>query len=121
MPNLTVIEADALTVDYRTLLPTETRQFRLVANLPYYISTAVLQRLIEFADVFSDLTLMFQQEVVERLLAPPRTSERGFLTVFAEMYFTAEKLFDVPAGAPFGRAQSYECGRSAPSASAAVA
>lgn len=97
--NLTVIEADALSVNYREFLSNDSAPLRLVANLPYYISTAILQRLIEFANVFSDLTLMFQKEVVERIIAQPRNRERGFLTVFVEMYFRAEKLFDVPPSA----------------------
>ncbi len=69
---------------------------KLVANLPYYISTAILQTLIEQKDCFSELILMFQREVVERITAKVGNSERGFLTVMTEAYLTAEKLFDVP-------------------------
>lgn len=93
--DLSVVEADALTIDFRQLLPADERS-RLVANLPYYISTAILQRLIEFRDCFSDLTLMFQLEVVERITARPGSSDRGYLTVLVEAYFDSRKLFDVP-------------------------
>jgi len=97
--NFSVIEADALTVNYRNLLPTDGSHLRLVANLPYNISTAILQRLIEFRGCFSDLTLMFQLEVVERIIAPPGSSNRGFLTVTVEIFFDSQKLFDVPPSA----------------------
>ena len=69
---------------------------KLVANLPYYISTAILQRLSEQRHLFSELVLMFQREVVERITAKPGNSERGYLTVIVEASFDVEKLFDVP-------------------------
>jgi 16S rRNA (adenine1518-N6/adenine1519-N6)-dimethyltransferase len=96
--DLSVIEADALTIDFRELAPMGAN-LRLVANLPYYISTAILQQLIEFRECFADLTLMFQWEVVERITAPPGSSERGFLTVLVEAYLDSQKLFDVPSSA----------------------
>jgi 16S rRNA (adenine1518-N6/adenine1519-N6)-dimethyltransferase len=98
-PNFTVIEADALSVDFRELMPAADGKLRLVANLPYYISTAILQRLIEFRDSFTDFTLMFQLEVVERITASPGSSERGFLTVMVEAYMESTKLFDIPPSA----------------------
>jgi 16S rRNA (adenine1518-N6/adenine1519-N6)-dimethyltransferase len=72
---------------------------KLVANLPYYISTAILQRLADQRRLFSGLVLMFQREVVERIKAGPGNSERGYLTVIVEACFEVEKLFDVPPAA----------------------
>jgi 16S rRNA (adenine1518-N6/adenine1519-N6)-dimethyltransferase len=98
--NFSVIEADANVVNFSELCPHKDKSVRvpmkLVANLPYYISTAILQRLIEQRNVFSRMVLMFQKEVVERITAPPGNSDRGFLTVLVEAYLVAEKLFDVP-------------------------
>jgi len=68
---------------------------RVVANLPYNIATAVLQRLIEQRACLTELILMLQREVVERIIAPPASSERGYLSVFVEAYCETEKLFDV--------------------------
>lgn len=96
--NFAVVEDDALTIDFRSL-SSPGYKLRLIANLPYNISTAVLQRLFEFPDVFSDCVLMFQREVVERITARPGTKERGYLTVLTEAYFSVEYLFDVPPGA----------------------
>ena len=97
--NFRVIEADALNTDFRELLPKNGDKMRLVANLPYYISTAILQRLIEFRDCFSDMTLMFQLEVADRITAKAGTSDRGFLTVMVEAYFETVKLFELPPSA----------------------
>lgn len=96
--NFKLIEEDALKINFTELTKTENQRpkTKLVANLPYYISTAILQKLTEQREVFSELILMFQREVVERITAEPGTKERGFLTVLVEAFFHAEKLFDVP-------------------------
>jgi 16S rRNA (adenine1518-N6/adenine1519-N6)-dimethyltransferase len=92
--NLKLVEADALTTDFRNAIePAQTA--RVVANLPYNIATAILQRLIEQRACISEMTLMLQREVVDRITAEPGSSERGYLSVLAEAYCEAEKLFDV--------------------------
>lgn len=93
-----VIEADALGVDFcEAVAPAASA--RVVANLPYNISTAILQRLIAQRRCLPELILMLQREVVERITAPPGTPERGFLSVLVQAYCEAEALFDVPPGA----------------------
>lgn len=100
-PNFRVIEQDALTVDLGRLLSENmsVSKAKLVANLPYYISTPILQHLAEQRDQLSELVLMFQREVVDRLAARPGSSDRGFLTVLTESAFDIERLFDVPPAA----------------------
>ncbi len=118
--NFHLIEEDALKIDFRQLSVIPDSRFqipdsktkdqrpktkdqntkcKLVANLPYYISTAILQKLIEQKDVFSEMILMFQREVVERITAKAGNSERGFLSVLAQAHLETEKLFDVPPSA----------------------
>jgi len=92
--NLTVIEADALTTDFCELIQPAVKT-RVVANLPYNIATAILQRLIEQRQCIADMTLMLQREVVDRLTAQAGSSERGYLSVYVEAYCEIEKLFDV--------------------------
>ena len=90
--------ADALTTDFcAEILPAPNA--RLVANLPYNISTAILQRLIAQRACLQEMVVMLQREVVERLLAPAGTTDRGFISVLVEAYCEAEKLFDVAPGA----------------------
>lgn len=96
--NLKLIKADALQIDFNELLDEQGRN-KLVANLPYYISTAILQKLIVQRSKFDLMILMFQKEVAERLMAKAGSSERGFLTVLADVFLHVEKLFDVPPSA----------------------
>jgi 16S rRNA (adenine1518-N6/adenine1519-N6)-dimethyltransferase len=96
--NFRLVEADALAVDFCELIaPANTA--RVVANLPYYISTPILQCLIEQRRCLREMTLMLQREVVERIAAQPGGKEYGFLSVLAQFYCEVEKLFDVPPGA----------------------
>ncbi|HYE75499.1 MAG TPA: rRNA adenine dimethyltransferase family protein, partial [Blastocatellia bacterium] len=69
-PNFRLIEADALTVNFCELI-TPATSVRVVANLPYYISTPILQRLIDHRACLTEMTLMLQREVVERITAKP--------------------------------------------------
>jgi len=97
-PNFKLVLADALTTDFcREISPA--RSARLVANLPYNISTAILQHLITQRACLGEMVVMLQKEVVERVLAPAGTSDRGFISVLVEAYCEAEKLFDVAPGA----------------------
>lgn len=98
--NFKLIAADALKIDFAEFKSSDSNlKIKLVANLPYYISTAILQKLIEQREVFSEMILMFQREVVERITAKIGNAERGFLTVLTEAYLESEKLFDVPPSA----------------------
>jgi 16S rRNA (adenine1518-N6/adenine1519-N6)-dimethyltransferase len=83
-----------LSVDFEQILGPDVKA-KLVANLPYNISTPILQRLIDQRKVFSRLILMFQREVVERITATPGGKQRGFLSVLVEDAFNVERLFDV--------------------------
>ncbi|HXI61056.1 MAG TPA: 16S rRNA (adenine(1518)-N(6)/adenine(1519)-N(6))-dimethyltransferase RsmA [Pyrinomonadaceae bacterium] len=92
--NFELIEADALTVDFCSAIQ-PAPSARVVANLPYNIATAILQRLIEQRHCLTDMTLMLQREVVDRITAAAGSSDRGYLSVFVEAYCQTEKLFDV--------------------------
>ena len=89
-----LVEADALALDFcAAILPAQ--KARVVANLPYNISTAILQRLFEQRRCLTEMILMLQREVVERVTAAPGTGERGYLSVLTEAYCEARPLFDV--------------------------
>ncbi|RMG04826.1 MAG: ribosomal RNA small subunit methyltransferase A [Acidobacteria bacterium] len=94
-----LIVDDALKIDFKDLLDETQERAKLVANLPYYISTAILQRLILQRNCFDFMVLMFQKEVADRLVAEAGSSGRGYLTVLAETFLQIERLFDVPPSA----------------------
>ena len=92
--NFKLIQKDALAIDFcEAICPAS--QARVVANLPYNVATAILQRLIEQRHCLTELVVMLQKEVVDRITAPPGTAERGYLSVFAQTYCEVEKLFEV--------------------------
>lgn len=93
--NLTIVEADALSTDFCSMIE-PAASARVVANLPYNIATATLQRLIEQRHCLREMILMLQREVVDRMTAEAGSSERGYLSVQVEAYCEAEQLFDVP-------------------------
>jgi len=96
-PNFNLIQNDALVANFCDAIRPAT-QARVVANLPYNVATAILQRLIEQRQCLTELVVMLQREVVDRITAPPGTSERGYLSVFVQAYCEVENLFDVAPG-----------------------
>lgn len=95
--NFKLVQSDALVTDIcEVILPAT--QARLVANLPYNVATAILQRLIEQRHCLTEMVVMLQRQVVERITAPPGSAERGYLSVFVQAYCETEKLFDVAPG-----------------------
>ena len=89
---LHLIEADALKIEPRDLGEAPRR---IVANLPYNVSTALLVRWLHAANDIADMVLMFQKEVVDRLVAMPRTKDYGRLSVLAQHVCEVRRLFDV--------------------------
>lgn len=93
---LEVIEADALKFDFSSL---GSGPIRIVANLPYNISTRLVLGWLKMGTRFEALTLMFQKEVANRLTAPPGDGDYGRLSVVVQWLAETEQLFDVPARA----------------------
>ncbi len=93
---LEVIQGDALAIDSAAL---GSSPRRIVANLPYNVSTALLIRWLHAASSITDMVLMFQKEVVDRLVAAPRSKDYGRLSVLAQHVCDVSRLFDVPPSA----------------------
>ncbi|HSD10899.1 MAG TPA: 16S rRNA (adenine(1518)-N(6)/adenine(1519)-N(6))-dimethyltransferase RsmA [Candidatus Binatia bacterium] len=96
-PNVHVVAADALAVDYSKLLANRRRAVA-VGNLPYSVGSQILLRLIEFRASFERLVLMLQREVAERLIAKPGTKAYGVLTVWTALHGEAEIVLRVSRG-----------------------
>ncbi|EHL98223.1 dimethyladenosine transferase [Acetobacteraceae bacterium AT-5844] len=94
---LTVVEGDAMKVDTLSLLPAGPR--RVVANLPYNVGTPLLIGWLKEAALFESLTLMFQQEVAERIVAAPDTEAYGRLSVLAQWRCSCRMAMRLPPGA----------------------
>jgi 16S rRNA (adenine1518-N6/adenine1519-N6)-dimethyltransferase len=115
-PNVTVMTGDVLRTDVlpflsglepqRPMAAPEgaplARRSRVVGNLPYYIASPILFRLIELHrqhGFFSDATVMLQREVADRLVARPGTKAYGVLTIMLAVHARIERLLDLPPGA----------------------
>src|SRR3990167_3162729 len=96
--------ADALRFDFASLKK-DKRLLRIVGNLPYNISTPLIFHLLTFSSVISDMTLMLQKEVAERLAASINTKAYGRLSVMVQYHCHVELLFTVPPHAFFPEPQ----------------
>jgi 16S rRNA (adenine1518-N6/adenine1519-N6)-dimethyltransferase len=97
-PQVTVIDADILAVDLDAILGESSGKWKVVANLPYNISTEVLFRLLEVREKLSRMVLMLQKEVGDRLAAEPDCSNYGVTTVLLGLWFDMRREFIVPPG-----------------------
>jgi 16S rRNA (adenine1518-N6/adenine1519-N6)-dimethyltransferase len=84
-PNIEVVKSDILKLDFNPFFEKEGCPIKVVANLPYQISTPLLFRFIEAKEVFSTFTLMLQKEVAERMVAPMGRKEYGPLSIFIQI------------------------------------
>src|SRR5256886_5318556 len=91
--NFRLIEGDALTFEYAQV----PSPFLVVANLPYYVSTPLLFRLLEERRRIDRLVLMLQEEVVARLAAAPGGKDYGALSIAAQFYCEVRRAVRVPA------------------------
>jgi len=89
--NFKLIQTDALKYNYSGLR----NQCQVVSNLPYYAATHILKRLIHYRECFTQITVMLQKEVVDRLVAIPGTRDYGSLSVFLQFYCEVERLIEV--------------------------
>ncbi|MCR5431494.1 MAG: 16S rRNA (adenine(1518)-N(6)/adenine(1519)-N(6))-dimethyltransferase RsmA [Lachnospiraceae bacterium] len=96
--NLSIINEDILKVDVDELVKTENggRRIKVVANLPYYITTPIIMGLFEKHVPMESLTLMVQKEVASRMCASPGTKDYGALTVAVSYYSECYLAANVP-------------------------
>jgi 16S rRNA (adenine1518-N6/adenine1519-N6)-dimethyltransferase len=84
---LEILEQDVLRVDFTALARERgVERLRVIGNIPYYITSAILFHLIEHRGVLVDASLMMQREVAERLVAKPRSKDYGILAVMTQTY-----------------------------------
>lgn len=98
--NVTVINEDVMKADLSAILAPYFAKGKVAvcANLPYYITTPILMKLLESGLPFTDITIMIQSEVADRLCAAPGSKDCGAITSVLHYYGQPEKLFKVSAG-----------------------
>jgi 16S rRNA (adenine1518-N6/adenine1519-N6)-dimethyltransferase len=100
-PNVEVVKSDILKMDFKRLYGKEEHPVKVVANLPYQISTPLLFRFIEAKEAFSTFTLMLQREVAERMAAPSGGREYGPLSIFVQLFLDVSIRFFIKPSAFF--------------------
>ena len=98
--NVEVINQDIMEVDLAKVIAEKAagEKISVAANLPYYITTPILMRLLESRIEFDSITVMVQAEVASRLAAAPGTADYGAITASLNYYGSPKKLFTVSAG-----------------------
>jgi 16S rRNA (adenine1518-N6/adenine1519-N6)-dimethyltransferase len=108
--NVEVIEGDILSVDIDSLfgpkpglrrpgIEFKPEPVKVVGNLPYYITSDILLRLLDFSKYFETIVILVQREVADRIAATPGSRDYGLLSATAQLYARVEKLFTLPPGA----------------------
>ena len=97
--NVEVVNQDILKVDVEELVKEKLDggPVKLVANLPYYITTPIVMKFLEEDIPVTDIVVMVQKEVADRILASPSTKEYGSLTIFSNYYSKCTLIKNIPA------------------------
>lgn len=93
--NIEIIHGDILSVNLKEMLK-EYCNIKVVANLPYYITTPIIMKLLEERYDIESITIMVQKEVGKRLCAKPGSKEYGAITISVEYYSESRIVIDVP-------------------------
>ncbi|MBQ2405439.1 MAG: 16S rRNA (adenine(1518)-N(6)/adenine(1519)-N(6))-dimethyltransferase RsmA [Lachnospiraceae bacterium] len=98
--NISIINEDILKVDINKIVQEKNdgKPVKVVANLPYYITTPIIMGLFESHVPLESITIMVQKEVAERMQVGPGTKDYGALSLAVQYYAKPELMFIVPAG-----------------------
>lgn len=91
-PTAKVIQGDFLKINLKEIFPDK---FMIIGNFPYNISSQILFKMLDYKEDISVLTGMFQREVAARIASPAGLKAYGILSVFIQMYYNVEYLFEV--------------------------
>lgn len=93
---LDIQNIDILKVDLNEYIKNVKGKVRVIANLPYYITTPIIFKLLEYKEEIASITVMVQKEVADRIVSKPGSKEYGVLTINTNYMADVEKLFNVP-------------------------
>jgi 16S rRNA (adenine1518-N6/adenine1519-N6)-dimethyltransferase len=96
-PNLKVVAGDILDTDLAKLAASRT--LRVYGNLPYYITSPILHRLFESAEIIVEIDIVIQHEVALRLVAEPGGRDYGYFSVLTQYYSRPELVLEIPKSA----------------------
>ena len=95
-PNLTVVYEDFMKANVKEYLPSSYKNLYIIANIPYYITTPIIEEIIKEDLGEKSCVLMVQKEVADRFSAKPGSKDYGSISVYLDYYYHVKKLFEVP-------------------------
>jgi len=96
LPNLSIIEADILSVDLQELA--ENPPVKIVGNLPYSISSPIIKKILKNNRIIKQAVFLLQKEVAERICAQPHSKKYAPISILLENYFIRKNHFTIPPG-----------------------
>lgn len=100
VPSVEIVHADILDTELSAICCRYgVSQCYVFGNLPYYITSPIIHRMLGFAAQVRAMGLLVQREVADRLVASPGTRDYGYLTAFTRLYSSPRRVLQVPAGA----------------------
>jgi len=106
--NITLIRGDILEADLGAITGMESG-ITVFGNIPYYISTPVIERMIEQRSAVESVYIVMQEELADRIVSPPGSREYGSLSCFVQYYTEARKLFRIKAASFYPRPKVGSC------------
>ncbi|MBP9753267.1 MAG: ribosomal RNA small subunit methyltransferase A, partial [Proteobacteria bacterium] len=94
-PNLIIHHEDALKIDFKNFVCDKGQKITILSNLPYHIGTALLTKWFDIINSIESMTLMFQKEVADRIIANPHSKEYGRLSIISQYLCMIDHGFDL--------------------------
>lgn len=95
LPNIEIINRDVLKFDFREIIRAPHNKIKVIGNIPYYISTPIIEHLFVFRSCIEAVFLTVQKEFGQRLVAPPGSKTYGSLSCYVQYYTRPEIIFSI--------------------------
>jgi len=93
--NTEIIRADALNFNYEEAFTKHRSKLKIIGNLPYYMTSPLIFKLLGLKSIIETIFIMIQKEVADRIIAQPETRNYGTLSIFSQLYFDVSKKLTV--------------------------
>jgi 16S rRNA (adenine1518-N6/adenine1519-N6)-dimethyltransferase len=93
--NVEIIRADALNFDYREIFTKYKTKLKIIGNLPYYMTSPLIFKLLKLKSIIEVILIMIQKEVADRVVAQPGTKNYGTISIFSQLYCDVSKHLTV--------------------------
>ena len=93
--NVEIIRVDALHFDYEEVFTKHKTRLKIIGNLPYYMTSPLIFKLLKLKSIIEAIIIMLQKEVADRIVAQPGSRDYGTISIFSQIYFDVSKQLTV--------------------------